>query len=441
MSDKNQSPITLVIALICIAAYGFAIIYGVIQISRNVKLNRITAEKEFYDLADSSSSRGPAGFMDTVFQQEIQNSLAQSRTLRGVIVSGPDGEYAFERELSGAINWVEDSPRFSRHFGFSSKTLFVPLRIEGLRNVTISAVYTYINNLYIVSVLKKCLFIVLAALFVSFIALVLETLTSKKETENASEEEEPYSERPVTAGKGQQYRQMRYSAAPKTAPRQTAPPPPPETDFTSFDQGEDPGIDDIDALFPKDEESAVIDEDFFKSVEDSLGSKTEVSKERPAESSESAEWEAPVLEKLKTELHNCASGEQDLAVALFEYGNSDDPEGIWFNEFLRMVGDYFTNRDLIFGKDRNVAVIIPEASLEQGIERVEEFKAKIPTTFNQQLSVGLSSRAGRLMNADLLLFEAENAKNRSKQDPAFSVIAFKSDPEKYRALLKRKSAV
>jgi hypothetical protein len=45
------------------------------------------------------------------------------------------------------------------------------------------------------------------------------------------------------------------------------------------------------------------------------------------------------------------------------------------------------------------------------------------------------------MNADLLLFEAENAKNRSKQDPAFAVVAFKSDPEKYRAFLKRKSAV
>jgi hypothetical protein len=150
----------------------------------------------------------------------------------------------------------------------------------------------------------------------------------------------------------------------------------------------------------------------------------------------------PDPESLETELRTCAASEQDLALVILEYGNSDDPEGTWFGEFKRMAQEHFGNKGkgIIFDRgERSIGAILPGLDLDQGIARAEEFKAKIPSTFSQALGIGLSSRSQRLIDSGRLLLEADSALERSTQDPAFSIVAFKSDPDKYRAFLQNKA--
>jgi hypothetical protein len=62
---------------------------------------------------------------------------------------------------------------------------------------------------------------------------------------------------------------------------------------------------------------------------------------------------------------------------------------------------------------------------------------KYPALFTAKtdLCMGLSSRSGRPVNAERLMFEAEEALERAMMDPVSHIVAFKSDPEKYRAFM------
>ena len=55
-----------------------------------------------------------------------------------------------------------------------------------------------------------------------------------------------------------------------------------------------------------------------------------------------------------------------------------------------------------------------------------------------ELCIGLSSRAGRLVDANRLILEANKALEKALSDPESHVIAFKSDPEKYREYIANK---
>ena len=51
------------------------------------------------------------------------------------------------------------------------------------------------------------------------------------------------------------------------------------------------------------------------------------------------------------------------------------------------------------------------------------------------LCIGLSSRSGRLIDADRLIFETNEALEKALTDPSSNIIAFRSNPEKYRAYI------
>jgi hypothetical protein len=66
---------------------------------------------------------------------------------------------------------------------------------------------------------------------------------------------------------------------------------------------------------------------------------------------------------------------------------------------------------------------------------------KFPPVNNSisNLFIGLSSRSGRLLNAERIMFECNQALEKAKSDPKSSIIAFKSDPEKYRAFIRNQA--
>jgi hypothetical protein len=96
--------------------------------------------------------------------------------------------------------------------------------------------------------------------------------------------------------------------------------------------------------------------------------------------------------------------------------------------------------------ERGITVIIPNLDLDQGFTKAGEFHKrilnKLPASFTSKTDfcIGLSSRSGRLINGERLFFEANAALDKALQDPAAPIIAFKSDPEKYRKFIKQERA-
>jgi hypothetical protein len=154
-------------------------------------------------------------------------------------------------------------------------------------------------------------------------------------------------------------------------------------------------------------------------------------------------WESYTMERLTSEIHRCASFEQDLFLLTAEFRGDGKISDALYRKFTDEAVAFFSMRDLIFEYgEKGITVIVPSADLEQGIAKAEEFRsriiAKMPVSFENRtgLCIGLSSRSGRLIEAKRLMLESSTALKKAMADPVSPVIAFKSDPEKYREFLK-----
>jgi hypothetical protein len=448
MRQKKSSVFAFIIALVCIAVYISALLFAAYRIYLSVNERRATAGREFYDLADLSSAAGVLGFMDAPFREALQDRLEGSQTLQGLIISGPNGEYAFERKQGSVIGWVGDSPRFITRFGISRTPYFAPLRIEGLRNVTISAVASYIDYDVLIAVMKRSLLAVLAALAASFITLIIETLRGRNRPDAAGSPPDrdgdlPRPEEIFTPGEAE---------PPVNFPEEEEPG---EEDFPDFSVPEagEPDFPEEEALLPDFDEVPAEE----SAGEEKRPPKAPPEKAPPEPAEKSAPpsgprglyspetrigWEDYTLDRLAAELHRCASFEQDLALLIIQFKESRGPEEELFKELAERAVNYFNLRDLIFERGgRGITVIIPNIDLDQGFSQSEEFHNRVSSSLSSYFSaptdlcIGLSSRSGRLIDADRLLYEASQALNKALEDPASPIVAFKSDPEKYRSFI------
>jgi hypothetical protein len=326
---------------------------------------RLVAEQEFFDLADLASSAGVLSFMDEAFVEIIHKALDGTKALEGVIITSHNGEYGFEKERGRALNYVNGSPRFRNRIDFSRPTMYLPLRIQGLRNVNIQAVSSALNYEDLTSILKQALALVAAALALALIALVLDSLKKK-------------------------------SAAP------------------SFEKPK-----------PKPEKSA---DSSTYAAGGSYSQRGRIVREENTEV------------RLTEELHRCAASGQDLSFIAIEY--KPPVEESFYARFTADAARFFNSRDFVCERgEKGISVICPGFNLDTGFLNADEFHnrvmGKYPALFaaKTDLCIGLSSRSGRPVNAERLMFEAEEALERAMMDPVSHIVAFKSDPEKYRTFL------
>jgi GGDEF domain-containing protein len=151
-------------------------------------------------------------------------------------------------------------------------------------------------------------------------------------------------------------------------------------------------------------------------------------------------WEEYTNDRLDSELHRCASTEKDLTLIIMEFVDvmSDD----MFMQAAEEAVAFFSSRDLLFEHGtQGILAILPGIELNAGLSKSEKFyqrkMEKFPNSYKSSSSfcIGLSSRSGRLLNAERLMLETEEALHKAKRDRKSSIIAFKSDPEKYRAFI------
>jgi len=369
-----------IIAALCIIIYLAALIQGSVRIYFSIENNRNTAEQEFMQISVVALQAGTQSFMDERFVQTMNNALVSTRTIEALIISGPQGAQPFEKQSGRYVTWENNNtPRFKNRFDFSNHNHFNQLPIQNVHNATIRAVSTAFDYGVISTILKETLLIILIGFAIAFFTMLLQLFMSKP--------------------KGEMIPVNTPEAAIKTTNRHKEP--------VTYD------------------------------IEPGSGPKGLYS------SRCNIGWEEYTEERLDSELHRCSSYEDDLSFILLEFSDIDDT-------ILRQAAEeavsFFSSRDLIFeyGK-KGISIILPDTNLNTAIARSERFYLRIMEKIsktgenNFNLNIGISSRTGRLLKADRLMLETREALKKAKNDNYTSIIAFKSDPEKYRAFVRTHS--
>lgn len=157
-------------------------------------------------------------------------------------------------------------------------------------------------------------------------------------------------------------------------------------------------------------------------------------------------WESYLEHRLDAELSRAASFEQDLSL-LFIRGAGLSPGQADYGITARAIADFFSFRDLAFERGPDgFAVILPNMDAEHGLRMAEEFRRKLNQAFTGNrdrqggpvLAMGLSSRAGRLVDSDRVCQEADIALRKAASDSESHIMAFRPDPDRYRLYLAAK---
>jgi hypothetical protein len=378
-----------IIAAICIVIYLAALVQGAIRLYLSADQHRITAEQEFEDIRNLAISVGTQGFMDQRFVEIMNNALASSKSLEALIISGPEGEYAFERQRGRAVTWVNNSPRFTSRFNYSSQNYYKPLPIQNLRNANIMAVATSFSYLEFSKILKETLLLILIGFTIAFFTMLLQSLLGKTVEKGRMTEEPVYADR----------KPEHAYVEPVTEPVRKM-----EHEYIEQEEAEPKGL---------------------YSPRSNIG------------------WEKYIKDRLDSELHRCASTEKDLTLMEMEF--TDRLNDVQFKQAAEEAVSFFTSRDLLFENGRRgIMVIYPGFDLETGLAKAQKFHQRIMEKifYNHRtdrcLCIGLSSRSGRLLNAGRMLMEVNEALRRAKKDRQSPIMAFKSDPEKYREFIRKR---
>jgi len=409
----------MIIVLSCAVAYALALGMGAFRIYTASASLKMTAEKEFTLLVGKAEAAGALGFMDQAFRDSIRQTVEGSEALAAVLVGGPAGiEYAVQRN-SGFLVPSVDGPRFASRFDIADKTLNAPLRLDGVRNATLSAVRMRIKPAMIFSSLQYAFFITILSLCIAAIALIADMAKTKvKATQTGNEDSEG-----LVPSKPDEAVEANLEI--HTIPTG-------EVDYDIPEIADD--FDETSDIHPKQSDATDAPRS-EKPAPDNGGLEEPVGLYSPVSG---LGWNRYLGERLEAELRRSASFEQDLVLLLSTMHYSDKPT----IEELRASADsviaFFTFRDLAFDwKDNGFALILPNMDLEHGLRISDEYARKICNNSGEKgqdvrIRIGLSARAGRLVNAERLMMEAERALKRAQEDEKSPIVAFKPDPERYR---------
>ena len=140
-------------------------------------------------------------------------------------------------------------------------------------------------------------------------------------------------------------------------------------------------------------------------------------------------WSQHLSPRLTSELERAAGSDQDLSLMLISRGNA----GI--RELAQLVLEAFPLRDLAFEYDaQTIAVIIPDKHLDHCLREAKDFQKRAASgRVAAPIWIGLSARNGRLVSSSRLLSEAAHALKQAESSPGGRIVAFRADPDKFRA--------
>jgi hypothetical protein len=153
-------------------------------------------------------------------------------------------------------------------------------------------------------------------------------------------------------------------------------------------------------------------------------------------------WGEYLEPRLKNEITRAASSDQDLSMALVELDASPADAGLprLYNGVARLLKEIYPIHDLIFESGRSsMAMILPDMDIDQAVALCEEIRKKTAgSSFDGgsvTVSIGVSSRGGRLIEDATLMEEASVSVRKAAREGGNRVIGFRVDPAKYRETL------
>ena len=366
---KRDSAIGTVIAAVCILVYLFALVYTIVRINRSMDEQRYKAENEFYAITRVIEEIPAASYMSEDHKNMIQTSVRNSFTIEGIVISG---EYGFEKNSGKTIVQARDGNPIGLVDRFNYlKLLPFPVNVTGQRNVVVEARANKFNYSELAGILTNALFMIMAALVLSFLTLLIESRGKEKSKKKIK-------------SKPESSRASSYSSE-SPAPR------------TYSKRGN------------------VIPEEFTES-------------------------------RLAEELQYSIRDGIDLAFITVEFKMPVDDAN--YERFALDAARFFSSRDFVCERGlKGISVICPGLNIETAFLNAEEFHNRVMGKYlgilmqKTDLCIGISSRSQRYVAAERLMFEAEEALERAMMDPVSHIVAFKSDPAKYREFMESREEV
>jgi GGDEF domain-containing protein len=153
-------------------------------------------------------------------------------------------------------------------------------------------------------------------------------------------------------------------------------------------------------------------------------------------------WSEHLEPRLHAELERAAASDQDVALArvLIDQPYADAGLPTVNAAVARLLRDSFPLQDLIFeAGDDAYTLILPDSEVDAAVRVLDEFRKKVANTIieerNRTVSIGVSSRGGRLIEDSTLLEEAVVSAAKAVREGGNQVIGFRADPARYRDAL------
>ena len=156
-------------------------------------------------------------------------------------------------------------------------------------------------------------------------------------------------------------------------------------------------------------------------------------------------WESYMMPRLENELVRSASMEIDIALLLLQIEDID-----WTSESGNEISNYILEtmkfNDLVFNYKNDACIIIlQDANTDKAIEISQEILQNIKKILEanseeNNVALGISTRSLRLISGTRLLNEAEQALSHAKEDKTSPIVAFRVNPEKYKAYIANEGA-
>ncbi len=150
-------------------------------------------------------------------------------------------------------------------------------------------------------------------------------------------------------------------------------------------------------------------------------------------------WEHNFQVRLENELIRAASSEADLSLFIIKIPGLRFTDAVCKNIAASLLEE-FQFRDMIFEfGDDGFAVIKTDTTILKAEEIAGTLHSRLTKIIEAaalSCFIGISSRSTRMLSADRLILEAEEALNRSIDDPSSPITAFHVDIDKYRDFLK-----
>ncbi len=140
--------------------------------------------------------------------------------------------------------------------------------------------------------------------------------------------------------------------------------------------------------------------------------------------------------KLTYELEKAASNDTDLSLLFLSFISEDNNKITMFYDNLPLLlrSFFMPQMSFNFGKNK-LAIIIPDKTIEESIKKTDEFIIRLKNiSAIENIYAGLTSRNSRIVSSERFIKEAEGAVAKASSG-SDHVVAFKSDPEKYREMI------